>query len=162
VKRDSSRTPTNPNGIRAGHQTAGASPSSRIVASTSRSTSCALTAVTRVALTSGKRSFEDFEWSPDGRALACLASEEPTKAEEEKEKNKDDARSVDRDDKLSRLWVVAATTGGFRLIVGAPWRFETVRWVSSDRVITIASDRYAEEPDCGCDRSSDRQLRVRT
>jgi dipeptidyl aminopeptidase/acylaminoacyl peptidase len=124
------------------------------VASISRSTSCALTAVEAHALTSGKRSLEDFEWSPDGRALACL--------EEKKEKNKDDARSVDRDDKLSRLWVVAATTGGFRLIVGAPWRFETVRWVSSDRVITIASDRYAEEPDCGCDRSSDRQLRVRT
>jgi len=49
--------------------------------------------------TEGKRRIEAFEWSPDGKQIAFLAPQAKTEDEEKKEKDKEDARLVDRDDK---------------------------------------------------------------
>jgi len=46
-------------------------------------------------LTEGKRSIKDFEWSPDGKQIAFLAPERNRRGRK-KEKDKDDAKSVDR------------------------------------------------------------------
>jgi dipeptidyl aminopeptidase/acylaminoacyl peptidase len=59
------------------------------------------------AITSGKRSIRAFEWSPDGKQIAFLAPDAKTEDEEKKEKDKFDARVVDKDAKHSRLWLVA-------------------------------------------------------
>ncbi len=50
-----------------------------------------------IRLTEGKRSIDKFEWSPDGKKIAFLAPEAKTEAEEKKDKDKDDAKVVDRD-----------------------------------------------------------------
>ncbi len=71
------------------------------------------------ALTEGKRAIENFEWSPDGKQIAFLAPDEKTEADEKKEKDKDDAKSVDGDAKRTHLWLADATSGKTRLLAGA-------------------------------------------
>ncbi len=58
------------------------------------------------ALTTGKSGVEDFEWSPDGKRIAFIASEAKTEEEEKREKEKDDAYVVEREEKRPQLWVV--------------------------------------------------------
>src|SRR5712664_1916496 len=48
------------------------------------------------AVTKGKRSVKTFEWSPDGARIAFLAPDAKTEEEEKKEKDKDDARVMDK------------------------------------------------------------------
>src|SRR5437899_10878497 len=57
-------------------------------------------------LTEGKRSIKDFEWSPDGKQIAFPVPGAKTDAEEQKENDKQDGRSVDRDDKRAHLWII--------------------------------------------------------
>jgi dipeptidyl aminopeptidase/acylaminoacyl peptidase len=93
------------------------------------------------ALTEGKRSIENFEWSPDGKQIALLAPDEKTDAEEKKEKDKDDARSVDLDAKRTHLWVADSTTGKVRLLTGAPWQFAELQWLpNSQTLVAVATD----------------------
>ena len=94
-----------------------------------------------VHLTEGKRSIQDFEWSPDGKQIAFLAPEPKTDAEEKKEKDKDDAKRVDRDDKRSLLWLVDVGSGKTRQLAGAPWEFSELQWLpQGDRLIVVATD----------------------
>src|SRR5580704_10794414 len=58
------------------------------------------------AFTKGKRSVQSFLWSPDGKQIAFLAPDAKTDAEEKKEKDKDDAHIVDKEDKQPRLWLL--------------------------------------------------------
>src|SRR2546430_1724621 len=59
-----------------------------------------------IRLTEGKNAVRSFEWSPDGKQISFLAAEPKTDSEEKKDKDKDDARVVGRDDKLTRLWLI--------------------------------------------------------
>ena len=94
------------------------------------------------ALTKGKRSVQSFEWSPDGRSIAFLAPEAKTDDEEKKEKDKDDARVVDKEDKPAHLWVVDVASGESKRLIGAPWKFSECEWTpAGDRVIVVATDR---------------------
>jgi len=63
-----------------------------------------------------KHEIGSFSWSPDGKQIAFLASEPKTDAEDKKEKDKDDARVVDRDDKLARVWLLDPDSGKARQI----------------------------------------------
>src|ERR1700736_1083316 len=55
------------------------------------------------AVTKGKRSVKSFEWSPDGKQFAFLAPDAKTEEEEKKEQDKDDAKTIDKDEKHARL-----------------------------------------------------------
>jgi dipeptidyl aminopeptidase/acylaminoacyl peptidase len=94
-----------------------------------------------IRLTEGKRSINNFEWTPDGKQIAFLAPEPKSEAEERKEKDKDDAKSVDRDDKRVHLWLVDVASGKARELVGKPWEFDELQWTPrGDQLIVKATD----------------------
>src|ERR1043166_9128263 len=76
------------------------------------------------ALTKGKRSIRTFAWSPDGKQIAYLAPDAKSETEEKKEKDKDDARVVDKEDKRARLWVMEAAGGEPRSLTKPGWQVE--------------------------------------
>jgi dipeptidyl aminopeptidase/acylaminoacyl peptidase len=93
-------------------------------------------------LTEGKNSIQSFNWSPDGKRIAYLAPEPKTSAEEQREKEKDDARVVDRDDKPARLWILEVEGRKTRQLTSGSWRVTEVKWLpSGDRLVLAATDR---------------------
>jgi len=101
------------------------------------------------AITRGQRSVKSFEWSPNGKQIAFLAPDAKTEAEEKKEKDKDDARVVDKDDKHARVWLLdVAGTGSAspdpRAMTKATWNVDSLAWMpSGDQLILQATDRPA-------------------
>src|SRR6266404_5672164 len=94
------------------------------------------------AITKGKRSVKAFEWSPDGKSIAFLAPDVKTEEEEKKEKDKDDAKVVDKDDKHARLWIVDVASGETRALTKPNWNFDELAWLSAgDRVAVKGTDR---------------------
>jgi dipeptidyl aminopeptidase/acylaminoacyl peptidase len=92
-------------------------------------------------LTSGKNAVRSFEWSPDGKQIAFLAPEPKTDAEDKKEKDKDDARVVDRDDKPARLWLINVESKAVRQLTNGKWQIEEARWTpQGDQLIVAATD----------------------
>src|SRR5712692_3459912 len=61
-------------------------------------------------LTESKSGVQSFQWSPDGNRIAYVAQQEPIPDEEKKQKDKDDAQAVDKNFKLSRIWVIDVNT----------------------------------------------------
>ncbi len=61
-------------------------------------------------LTDSKSDVSGHAWSPDGSQIAHIAPDAPTPEEERREKEKDDARVVDENDKLGRLWAIPVLT----------------------------------------------------
>jgi dipeptidyl aminopeptidase/acylaminoacyl peptidase len=58
------------------------------------------------ALTNEKASISGFEWAPDGKSIAFVMPDPKTDDEEKAAKEKRDARVVDGDEKLARLYVI--------------------------------------------------------
>jgi dipeptidyl aminopeptidase/acylaminoacyl peptidase len=59
------------------------------------------------AITREKAGITAFEWSPDGRSIAFVMPDPKTEEEEKADKEKRDARVIDEQFKLARLYVVA-------------------------------------------------------
>lgn len=95
-----------------------------------------------IALTRGKQEIQNLEWSPDGKQIAFLAAEAKTDAEEKKEKDKDDAKSIDRDEKRTFLWVFEVQSRQVRKLLGAPWDLQELKWSpNGERILAIATDK---------------------
>ncbi len=92
-------------------------------------------------LTEGKNVIRSYEWSPDGRQIAYLAPEAKSEAEEKKEKNKDDARVIDRDDRNAGLWLIDIDTKKTRRLTSEKWRVAAAKWLpQGDRILISATD----------------------
>jgi dipeptidyl aminopeptidase/acylaminoacyl peptidase len=95
-----------------------------------------------VRLTEGKNPIRSFEWSTDGKQIAFLAPEPKTEAEEKKEKDKDDARLVDRDDKRTRLWLIDVESKKVRQLTTGRWQISEAQWTpQGDRLVVSATDK---------------------
>jgi len=57
------------------------------------------------AVTSHKGGINAFHFSPDGKQLVLVATDQPAKDEEERKKVKDDPILIDRDLKMAHLWL---------------------------------------------------------
>lgn len=98
------------------------------------------------ALTKGKRNIESFEWSPDGKQIAFLAPDAKTENEEKKEKDKDDAHVVDKEDKQARLWLLNVALKEDRALTPATWKVSELCWApAGDRVYVSATDTPASD-----------------
>ena len=56
-------------------------------------------------LTTVQTEIANFKWSPDGKWIAFVMPDPPTPSEEQAEEEKNDARVVDENVKLNRLWL---------------------------------------------------------
>ncbi len=103
-----------------------------------------------VAVTKGKASVSAFEWSPDGQSIAYLAPEPKTEAEEKKQKDKDDARVVDKDDRQPRLRILDLAKREQRALTPLTWKIEDLAWMPDGQSIVVqatskpASDQFTD------------------
>jgi dipeptidyl aminopeptidase/acylaminoacyl peptidase len=87
-------------------------------------------------LTTVETAVSRFKWSPDGKQIAYTAADPQTEAEDKAAKSKDDARVVDEDLKMSRLYVIPLArdvTGKreARLLTTGNYNVSTARFGSS-------------------------------
>jgi dipeptidyl aminopeptidase/acylaminoacyl peptidase len=93
------------------------------------------------AVTKGKRNVRSFAWSPDGKQIAFLAPSANSEVEEKKDKDKDDARVVDKDDKQPRLWLLTLATGEAKALTDSKWEMSELAWLTAgERIVVSASD----------------------
>ena len=91
-----------------------------------------------------KHEVESFAWSPDGKQIAFLGSEPRTDAEEKKEKDKDDARVVDGDDRLRRVWLLDMDSAKPRQITSGRWLISEADWMPDGSGMIVSATDHAE------------------
>jgi len=102
------------------------------------------------AVTKGKASVSAFAWSPDGQSIAYITPDPKSEAEEKKIKDKDDARVVDKDDKLPRLRILDLAKKEEHAVTPATWKIEELKWMPDGQSIVVrgtnkpASDQFTE------------------
>lgn len=92
-----------------------------------------------LALTESKTAVGSFEWSPDGKRMAFETAAPKTDEEEKKEKDKDDARVVGRDEKNSLLYVMDVASKAVRTLVQGAWRVSEYVWTPDGSALVMAA-----------------------
>jgi dipeptidyl aminopeptidase/acylaminoacyl peptidase len=94
------------------------------------------------SLSPEKYAVSSFAWSPKGDAIAFLAGDPKSEAEEKKEKEKDDPKVVDVDDRPVRLWVMELAGKTVRRLSGGKWSITEFHWSPhGDRLFAIAAEK---------------------
>lgn len=85
---------------------------------------------------------EAFRWSPDGGRIALLMAEPKPGEIERREKERDDARVVEREDRRARVWLLDVRTRTLVRAISGPWRISQIEWAPDSRsLLAIATDR---------------------
>ena len=92
-----------------------------------------------LALTEAKTAVGSFEWSPDGKRIAFETTPPKTDEEEKKEKDKDDARIVGREEKNSVLQVMDIASKTVKTLVQGAWRLSEYAWTPDGSGLVIAA-----------------------
>src|SRR5215469_3771706 len=108
-------------------------------------------------LTKGKRNVSRFEWSRDGKQIAFLAPEAKSDAEEKKEKDKDDARTVDKEDKHTRVWLLDVASKSERPITPENFSVSELSWFPDSGLLAVVATDHPES-----DRNTERIFSVAT
>jgi len=101
-------------------------------------------------LTDRKERIDAFRWSPDGRQIALLMAEPKPEAQQQREKDKDDARVAEKEDRLARIWTVDRGSHALKQITTEPFQIGQIEFTrGGERVIAAASakpydDRFNE------------------
>jgi dipeptidyl aminopeptidase/acylaminoacyl peptidase len=90
-------------------------------------------------LTASRFGVEKFHWSPNGRQIAYLAKDDSAPDSEE------GPQVADRGDDLSRLWVIAVSSGTRHSVGGTGYRIEDFQWQDLTHLLVSATDRPREE-----------------
>jgi dipeptidyl aminopeptidase/acylaminoacyl peptidase len=86
-----------------------------------------------------------FRWSPDGSRIALLMQEPKSAAQQQREKDKDDGRVVDKDTPMARAWVVDVASHAVRQVTTARWRINQLEWLSADTLVAIGTPTPASD-----------------
>jgi len=98
------------------------------------------------AVTKEKAGVTAFEWSPDGQTIAYLAPDPKSEAQEKKEKEKDDARVVDKEDRRARLRLLHLASHESRALTDPHWEVKELAWLPDGQgIAVIATDRPASD-----------------
>jgi len=93
-------------------------------------------------LTDRQERVEAFRWSPDGTRIALLMNESKPEALQQREKDKDDARVVDKEARHERVWLVDPATKKLTQATAGPWQVSQIEWLPDGRrLLAIATDR---------------------
>jgi len=101
-------------------------------------------------ITDRKESISAFRWSPDGGHIALLMTEPKSDALQAREKDKDDARVVDKDDRLARVWMLDVGTHAIAQLTTAPYRIRQIEFAPDGKLLFAAAtskpgeDRFNE------------------
>jgi dipeptidyl aminopeptidase/acylaminoacyl peptidase len=94
------------------------------------------------AATKEKGGVKAFEWSPDGQTIAYLAPDPKSEAQEMKEKEKDDAHVVDKDERHARLRLLHLADHESRTLTDPNWEVRELVWLPDGQsVAVIATNR---------------------
>ncbi len=98
-------------------------------------------------LTRGTFSVSTFEWAPDGKRIAFIATEGPTDEEERKRKNKDDAQLVDHDIKMGRIYLATVPEGQSEMLYAGAGHVTAISWSPRGDEIAFAEQPTPKVPD---------------
>jgi dipeptidyl aminopeptidase/acylaminoacyl peptidase len=79
-------------------------------------------------VTHHKGGVRGFQFSPDGKKLLLLATDQPSKEEEERKKDKNDAIVVDHDLKMAHLWLADISSGEEKRLTEGRFTVSDPRW----------------------------------
>jgi dipeptidyl aminopeptidase/acylaminoacyl peptidase len=99
-----------------------------------------------VALTSAKANVSALAWAPDGKSIAYISPDPKTDEEEKKEKDKDDAHVVDKEDKQPRLRIIDLKSKQDRVLTEPTWAVSDLAWLrDGQNIVVSATNRPASD-----------------
>jgi dipeptidyl aminopeptidase/acylaminoacyl peptidase len=102
-------------------------------------------------LTDRKERVGAFRWSPDGSRIALLMNESKPDALEKKEKARDDARVVDKEERHERVWLLDVKSRTLQQATAGRWQIGQFEWMPDGRAI-VASATDTPHVDAWIDR----------
>jgi dipeptidyl aminopeptidase/acylaminoacyl peptidase len=91
-------------------------------------------------VTHHKGGVRGFQFSPDGKKLLLLAGDQPSKEEEDRKKEKNDAIVIDRDLKMSHLWICDSDGGNEKRLTEGSFTVSDPHWSPDGARVTYTTN----------------------